>query len=356
MTVDLLPPGAPAWDALLLRAEHDFYHLPAYVAASARREGGEPRAIHVEDGERRLLLPVIVRPVADGLRDATSPYGYSGPVVDGGDDAFTREAFLAAEERLARDRIVTLFVRGHPLVGPSLPPEAGTVVDHGPTVSIDLRRPAEDLWKQTRSTYRHDIARALRAGHRAFLDERFEHLSTFVSIYRATMERVAAAPYYLFTEPYFAELRQALGERLHLWVVAIRGEIAAGGLFVETCGLVQYHLSGTDARFVREGPTKLMLHFVRAWARERGDRYLHLGGGVGGAEDSLFAFKAGFSPERHRFQTLRVVADEPAYRALVHARDPARDPADRRGFFPLYRSPSRATGPRPADPEEGRTA
>jgi lipid II:glycine glycyltransferase (peptidoglycan interpeptide bridge formation enzyme) len=219
------------------------------------------------------------------------------------------------------------------------------VVDHGPTVSVDLRRSAEELWRQTRASCRHDIARALRAGHRAFVDERFEHLPAFVGIYRATMERVGAARHYRFPESYFDELRHALGARLHLVVVAIGGEVAAGGLFVETCGLVQYHLSGTDARFAREAPTKLMLHFVRTWARERGDRRLHVGGGVGGAEDSLFAFKAGFSPERHRFQTLRVVADEAAYRALVRARDPSLDPSDRRGFFPLYRSPVEDRGP-----------
>jgi hypothetical protein len=337
MKVDLLPPGAPAWDAMLRRVEHDFYHLPAYVAISAMREGGEPRAVHVEDGARRLLLPVIVRRIADGLRDATSPYGYPGPLVVGGDGAFAQDAFLAVREKLARDRIVTLFVRGHPVLGPSLPPEAGTVVDHGPTVSIDLRRPEEELWRQTRSTCRHDIARALRAGHRAFLDDRFEHLPAFVAMYRATMERVAAARQYLFPESHFADLREALGRRLRLCVVVIGGEAAASGLFVETCGLVQYHLSGTDPRFAREGPTKLMLHFMRSWARQRGDGRLHLGGGVGGAEDSLFAFKAGFSPERHRFHTLRVVADEPAYRALVHARDPCWDPSDRGGFFPLYR-------------------
>jgi hypothetical protein len=337
--VDILPPGAPAWDEVLRRAEHDFYHLPAYAAFCGRADGGEPLAIHVEDGPRRMLLPTIVRPIGDGLRDAASPYGYSGPLVAGGDGAFAREAFLAARERLARDRIVTLFVRGHPLLGPPLPAEAGTVVDHGPTVSIDLQRSEEELWRQTRSSYRQEITRALRAGHRAFFDERFEHLPAFVALYRETMERVGASRYYLFDESYFAELREALGRRLLLCVVVIEGAIAAGGLFVETGGLVQYHLSGTDARFLRQGPAKLMLHFVRSWARERGYRRLHLGGGVGGAEDSLFAFKAGFSPDRHRYQTLRAVADEPAYGALVRRRDPARDPADRQGFFPLYRSP-----------------
>jgi GNAT superfamily N-acetyltransferase len=172
-----------------------------------------------------------------------------------------------------------------------------------------------------------------------FLDERFEHLPAFVDIYRSTMKRVAASPYYLFPDSYFAELREALGPRLLLCLVEIGGQIAAGGLFVQTGSLMQYHLSGTHPRYLREGPTKVLLHVVRTWARDRGVRRLHVGGGVGGAEDSLFAFKAGFSPARHRYQTLRVVADETAYRELVRDRDPGLDPSDRRGFFPLYRSP-----------------
>lgn len=338
MDARLLAPDAPAWEAFLRDVDHDFYHLPSYVAMAAKAEGGEARAIHVQDGRRRMLLPIVVRPVGHGVRDATSPYGYPGPLVAGGDDdAFARDALATARELLAQERIVTLFVRGHPILGPALPAEVGAVVDHGPTVSIDLTRSTEELWCQTASGHRSEINKAVRAGHRAFFDERFEHLRTFAAIYRATMERVGAAAYYFFSDEYFSELRAALGERMRLCLVDIGGEIAAGGLFVETRGLVQYHLSGTDARFVRERPTKLMIHFVRGWAKERGDKRMHLGGGVGGAEDSLFRFKAGFSPERHVFRTLRVVADERKYSELVHARDPSADVRDRGSFFPLYR-------------------
>jgi len=121
--------------------------------------------------------------------------------------------------------------------------------------------------------------------------------------------------------------------------VDIGGEVASGGLFVETGDIVQYHLSGTNEAFLRERPTKLMLHFVRGWAKERGARVLHLGGGVGAARDSLFAFKAGFSSVRHAFHTLRMVVDERAYRQLADASrgETATDPSDLQGFFPAYR-------------------
>jgi len=115
------------------------------------------------------------------------------------------------------------------------------------------------------------------------------------------------------------------------------GVVAAVGLFVETNGIVQYHLSGTGDAFRAVQPTKLMMHFVRSWAKDRGNQVLHLGGGVGGHSDSLLQFKVGFSPLRHKFATLRMVIDEGEYSHLVEARDPLLDPGARSGFFPLYR-------------------
>ena len=92
--------------------------------------------------------------------------------------------------------------------------------------------------------------------------------------------------------------------------------MAAAGLFVETRGIVQYHLSGTDDAFRDVQPTKLMLHFVRAWARDRGNHVFHLGGGVGGDDDSLLWFKTGFAPAGHSFATLRIVLDEAEYERI----------------------------------------
>jgi hypothetical protein len=135
------------------------------------------------------------------------------------------------------------------------------------------------------------------------------------------MTRVSATPFYFFEEGYFDGLRDALGEHLRLWVVQIDGAVAVAALFVETCGIVQYHLSGSDPAFASEGLMKLIVHAVRSWAKERGDTELHLGGGVGSAADSLLQFKAGFSPRRHPFHTLRVVVDQGEYaRGTPHPR------------------------------------
>jgi lipid II:glycine glycyltransferase (peptidoglycan interpeptide bridge formation enzyme) len=113
--------------------------------------------------------------------------------------------------------------------------------------------------------------------------------------------------------------------------------IAAAALFVETGGIVQMHLTGHDERHAAHQPMKLLFHHVREWTKGRGDRLLHLGGGRGGEDDSLFHFKAGFSPIHQPFSSLRLVIRPTVYADLVTARDPSLDPADMSGHFPLYR-------------------
>jgi ribosomal protein S18 acetylase RimI-like enzyme len=334
----LLDIDAPEWEAVLRAARHDFYHLPAYVALSAVQEGGQPRALCITDGERAMLLPLLIRRIPGGGFDAMSPYGYPGPVGIGTDDpAFLRVALVAGLQVLHEAGIVSAFVRLHPLLNPIPPMAIGTLVRHGETVSIDLTLPTEELWAQTRLNHRRDITRAVRLGYVARMDEDWKQLEFFKHLYRATMARRSAAPFYFFEDAYFDGLRDALGESLHLCVVEKDSAIAAVGLFVETNGIVQYHLSGTDDAFQMVQPTKLMMHFVRGWARDRGDLVLHLGGGVGGDSDSLLQFKVGFSPLRHTFATLRMVMDEHEYGRLVAAHVPPLDPNERSGFFPLYR-------------------
>lgn len=344
MRAALLEPDDPRWVDVLGSVRHDCYHLPDYVRLSAEHEGGEPAAVLVEDGPRALLQPVIVRPISGGGHDATTPYGYPGPLVRG-DAAWLSAGLAAAVEHLAERGLVSLFVRLHPLLNPEPPVGVGAVRREGPTVSLDLAAPEAEQWRQVRGNHRIHINRARRAGRVARFDDAWTHEATFVRLYHATMARVDAGGWYFFDQAHVAALRTALGERLRLVVVEADGEIAAAGLFVATNGIIQYHLSGSDERWAREGLTKIMIDHVRRWGSERGDEVLHLGGGVGGAEDALYHFKTGFSERRHEFRTLRAVLDPAAYARLAGGTTSASDA----GFFPAYRAGGRSAAAIPAD-------
>ena len=345
MRVDLLSTRDPAWTRLLAETRHDFYHLPAYVELEAGREG-EACALYAEEGGDRLLLP-LVRQRLRGLperSDLASPYGYPSPLLHNpGDAGFATRALRHAVSFLREQGIVALFGRLHPLLEAPLSAMAavGQVVEHGLTVSMDLRLSPEQVWKEMRHGHRYEIRRAERQGFVATLDHSWRWLEEFARLYTETMRRRGASSNYFFSESYFARLREALGERLSLWVVERDGVLACAALFSEVSGIVQYHLSASDPAFTKSEPTKVLINTVRSWAQGRGATDLHLGGGVGAANDSLFFFKAGFSARRHPFRSWRVVIDEPLYAELTRTRSPDADVSNLAGFFPAYRKSER---------------
>lgn len=337
MQAELLLPTDPRWVEALDRCEHDVYHRPPWATASAPADGGEPIAVLVTDGPDVLLAPLVRRPLSGGRWDATSPYGYPGPIV-GRDhrSGFVDAAMEALAGGLGAAGAVTAFLRLHPILNRHWPAGPGTVVAHAPTVTVDLRRSAEEHWAETRSGHRSDINRARRAGVTVRRDTDLALLPRFVATYRRTMERVDATAYYFFDDRYFEELAAGLGNDLHLWVAELDGTLVGASLFCTawSSGIAQYHLSATVDEHRRLQPSKVILDEVRAWGRTSGLRHLHLGGGLGRDDDPLLRFKLGFSSLTQPFRTQRLVLDESAYRAL--SLNEVDD--DRQGFFPAYRA------------------
>jgi hypothetical protein len=281
-------------------------------------------------------------------KDATSPRGFPGPVIDAGAgaDPFVDDA-LALLLHLLRDHgIVSAFVRLHPLLGPAREAleRKGRLVAIGESVSIDLGLSDSELWSRMRLNHRRDILRAARSGYTARIDDDWRHFDAFVRAYEESMVRVGAQPEWRVGRAYFADLREALGDHLHLCVVEVERALAAACLLTEADRIAEYHAAGTFDAHVTASPSKLLIHFAQGWARARGHHTLHLAGTpIPG--DSLSRFKAGFSQLRHTMHTWRIIADAPAYDRLTRAWEQttgvAADPPD--GFFPAYRKPAAQT-------------
>jgi hypothetical protein len=338
----LVETADPTWQRALTAVSHDVYHLPRYAALEGRRIGARPLAYLYQDGADLLFLPLLMRAVpGSNANDATSAYGYPGPVSTvppGLGDGFWDAACAALPPTLARAGAVSCFVRLHPLLpfDPDALASTGTVAPRGPTVLVDLRRPVEQMWAQLRKNHRRQIEAAYRDGVTTRFDDS-PALDEFIGCYHETMRRVNAADDYFFAPAYFQELWQSMGDGIHLVTAHRRGDMIGGGLFFEHAGIVQYHLGATRTAHLHRQPMKLLLHEVMRWAAARGDHVLHLGGGVGGRPDSLFHFKAGFSPWRTTFHTWQLVVVPDRYAALVadRAASGTADPA----FFPAYRAP-----------------
>jgi len=349
MNLTFLTPDSAEWNQFLGRVPHDFYHLPAYAQLMGPFDGGQAEAVLVSSGDQYFFLPYIVRPLsgiawigsdANTLFDIVSPYGYPGPLFQG-DAGFHRAAIAHWHGIMQQRGCVSGFIRLHPLLNAAtdVPPASGQLVERGRTVSIDLRLSLQEMWSQTRSGHRTEISKSRRQGMVAAIEDFDTHLDDFLRIYKETMDRTHASSYYYFPDEYFHSLKAALGDGLSLCLVRSgTGEILAGTLLTESCGIVQYHLSGTYNAAVPLRPSKLMLDYARTWAKARGNRIFHLGGGFGAKEDSVFEFKAGFSANRHQFYTWQFIFSTDQYTRLEERRRGLDADAPKNEFFPVYRA------------------
>jgi len=358
-TVELLTPSQPAWDDHVAVARRDIYHLAGYHAYAERSGEGEAMLIIVRDRGRGLAWPYLRRRVdaIEGLADTdatdvTSVYGYPGPIAWGcrPGDAFLATAWQEILEVWRQQRVVSVFTRFHPLLGNAAivadfpPPADGgdlplpqPLVLGGPTVSIDCRQDDGAARRGYAKVLRQEIDAARRAGLVTDVDADWSEIETFTRLYGETMERSGAGAEYMMGLSDVHRLREALGGRLHLLVTRWKDAVGAACLFTELDGIVQAHLAGTNEDLRHLSPLKVLLDDARSWARSRGDHVLHLGGGRAGKEDSLFAFKARFSPNRHAFHTGRWILEPRLYRDFVTTRSCSLGACDE-GYFPAYRA------------------
>ncbi|MEH2273225.1 MAG: FemAB family protein [Nostoc sp.] len=355
MDIQVIDLANPLWLQTLEHLSYDVYHLPEYVYLESQRTQSIPEAILIVDGEKIFFLPYLLRRCDDlfdaeltipEVFDVVSPYGYPGFLLSEA-AANTPEFLNLALEKLKSvflsKNVCSAFLRLHPILNQNvnevLIPKFCQV--SGETISINLSLSTTEIWQQTRPEHRTYINRCKRNGFTAKMVNFQDCINDFIDVYTETMERVEAKKYFYFDDKYFASLAN-MNENIHLCILELNNQVACAGIFTECCEIVQYHLGGTKNEFLKEAPSKLMFDYVRFWAKERGNKFLHLGGGVGAAKDSLYNFKAGFSKQRHSFLTLRLITDEEKYIYLVklRAKSLKTEPKNllESSFFPAYRS------------------
>lgn len=337
-------------------APYDFYHLPQYHALAEELGEGSARLLVYREGDYQIVLPILLRSldalpaaraIGPGWMDATSVYGYPGPIASSEPvpPAVIANFQQALLERLRDWRVVTVFSRLNPLL-----PQRHLVAGLGEffvsqTVSIDLTEPVAVQRSRYRRSFKDAINKLRRLGLTVVRDAERTHLDTFVEIYHETMCRVDAAERYFFPPGYFQALSDRLGSRMELFMGFHQGQAVCGGLLVACHGVLQYHLGGTRTAALCYAPMKLLVDEARLWACSQGLRVLHLGGGATPApDDPLLFFKRGFSDRLHEFAAWRWII-APAENARLCAENARQLAAKglRHGhasFFPAYRCPA----------------
>jgi lipid II:glycine glycyltransferase (peptidoglycan interpeptide bridge formation enzyme) len=345
------------WLEVLKKIPHDIYHLPGYFDLEAKRYQGSPEAILIQQGDNLFFAPYLLRnchhvfpdtSFETELFDVISPYGYSGILIN---DAATNSpefidfAMAEMQQILKSKQVCSAFFRLHPFINQNLPDifKENVFQAHGRTVSVDLSLTNEQIWNQTKANRRNTINKCKRLGLISRLVDFADYIDKFIEIYEETMERVGATKtYFEFDYDYCMELKDKLGDNLHLCIVESEDKIASAGLYSEYQGVIQALFGGTSNDFFKLSPSSLETDYIRTWAKERGNKILHLGGGLGGIKDSLYEFKSSFSKQNHLFLTMQLIIDPQKYNYLVDKKAKLLNIEPQElidsNFFPAYRT------------------
>lgn len=322
----------------------DVYFLEEYGRAASIAENGEFLHVRIFDGAWQV--PLIVRTLTDGEHDAITPT-FSGihaaPSLSADQVA---EAWAITVETLRDRDIISLVVRGSPLV-PQADGLAGLrpISSGRPTVLVE---PVDEdtAWAGLRSSCRSRVRKALKNGFTAEIRPAtrsdLRAGGDFRRLYELTMQRRSADALYYFGDDYYDALLDGLGPDLLLDEVRDEGgTVVSSTLLMRHGPRLHYHLAGSSREGADMGTNNLMMWTAIRFAVEHGLSQFHIGAGVAG-RDSVFRFKSTFGGREAQYDVSGLVVDEAAYQRQVEHRAEACgvtvDALAATSFFPAYRA------------------
>lgn len=334
---------AEQWDAIVRSfKEYDTYWLSGYVKAFHIHGDGEPLLFYYEKNGTRGINVVMKRDVAKDKRfkgkipedqffDFATPYGYGGWIIEGDD---TEDLFKAYTAWLERNKIISEFVRFHPMIkNHKKCEEFYDVIQLGEVVHMELNSP-EDIWNNITSKNRNMIRKALKNDIKIYNGRFPDIYERFRTIYNNTMDKDEAEEYYYFGELFYESVLNDLPQNAQVFWAEKDDQIIAASIMLSANGKMNYHLSGSLREYSSLAPTNLILHQAALWGCMNGYKTLYLGGGVGSGEDSLFKFKrAFFKGELNHFYIGKKMCNQEKYNELVALRETI----ENSGYFPKYR-------------------
>ncbi|MGK0254559.1 MAG: lipid II:glycine glycyltransferase (peptidoglycan interpeptide bridge formation enzyme) [Mariniflexile sp.] len=327
------------WNGLLKEIDNlDFYHTFDYHIVE-KTDSQTPILIKYTENNIVIALPLLIRKISNTeYYDATSVYGYAGPISKGIDMSFDNALFTKKLiDYFIKNKIVSVFSRLNPYINyqKNILINCGEIVDQGKIVFIDLRLREVDQIKKYQKRLKTYINKARK---KCFISkaESKEDIKEFIAIYYENMERVNAARHYFFSNEYFKGIMESNDFEAEIYLAkdSNSGNTMAGCVFVTINNIVHYHLSGCKEEYLDVAPVKLLIDNMRLVSSKKELHYFNLGGGLGAnQEDSLFRFKSSFSKDFRGFNLWKLIVNEDIYNHLVEINKVT----DETDYFPKYR-------------------
>ncbi|WP_313130760.1 lipid II:glycine glycyltransferase FemX [Anaerocolumna sp.] len=339
--------------------KYDVYYLSEYVKAFQIHGDGEPALFYYEDDGIKAVNVFILRDIEADKRfknqipqgayfDITTPYGYGGFLIEGN---ITRDTVKRLEKEYTdyciNKGIISEFVRFHPLLSDY---ETLEMLYHisklGKTIVIPLNS-KEEIWNNLTSKNRNMVRKAVKSGVEIYWGRSKDLIKSFMPLYKATMDKDKAKPYYYFGEDFFHSILYDLKNQAVLFYAVYQKHIISMAVLLLTNGHMNYHLSASQKVYQHLAPTNLLLYEAACWGFDNGFKTFHLGGGLGSKEDSLYRFKSSFSRDSdYTFTIGTKIFDQEKYDQLIEIRKKEMQKSNHSDttmlqsatdFFPLYR-------------------
>jgi len=335
------------WNRFIRLIGHfDFYYTYYYHLLS-KQDNEKPVLIAYRENDTLIALPLLLRDIeGTSYKDATSVYGYAGPLCkskrkkasafDNGNFKNQLQVFLSD------NKIVSVFTRLHPFIDyqENILKNIGEITSPGDVVNIDITLPIDIQRQQYNKRLKTYVNKARRL-YTIIEANNERQIEEFIEMYYENMRRLDATDYYFFEKRYFYQLMISSFFKVELMLCSDTetGEMIGGAMFIKTGNIVQYHLSGCKEEYLHLNPIKLLIDEMRLRATTENYTYFNLGGGLGVKEDSLFRFKASFSKDYRPAKFWKYVVNQQVYDDLVNQlkKDTLDTAPEESDFFPAYR-------------------
>ena len=327
------------WQDVLDQVEnYDFYHTYDYHNLSKEKD---ERAILIKyiEGDTLIGLPLIIRKInKSDYFDATSVYGYSGPLQKNVNDSFNNSNLnKALNQYFKEENIISVFSRLNPFIEnqSTILEGMGETVKLGNVVNIDLTLPIDDqrtIFSKTTKRYLNKGRKSLKV----ICSSEKKDIKEFIKLYYENMDRVNAKSNYYFSEEYFDKFISSKDFKTDV-LFAIELEtntIVSAAMMVKINNIIQYHISGTKNDFLSFSPIRLLIDEMRIKGTQENYTFFNLGGGLGNEGDELFKFKSSFSKDFKSFKVWKYITNQDVYSKLSNDNMELDGTVD---FFPLYR-------------------
>jgi len=274
-----------------------------------------------EENDKIFLFPFLRRAIEYAgmiYYDFETAYGYGGPVVNVDDEEFYSNALRSFKNYCINNNYIAGFVRFHPLLNNFKAfSDIGTIILDRHTIAIDLTLSVNEIWmNEIHTKNRNVIKKSIKSGLEFIIDEEFEHLNDFKSLYDSTMKKVKADSSFYFQDNYYTKFKHGINNSF-LGLVSFNEKIISGAIFFYSKDYGHYHLSGSDSNYLKENPNNFMLFEAAKVMKSFGAKKFHLGGGFNSEDqNSLFQFKSKFSKSFYDFYIGKIIFNQRIYDEL----------------------------------------